>query len=267
MTVVLFTEALTTKEEADACARNFDICYGRGFLRDYITLGTPELVIPRYGVLPFAGEFYRDVDALGGVCINTLQQHRYLADLRNWYADLEGLTPETYFHLAELPECPLVLKGETNSKKHYWNTSMYAEDKKAAIRVACSLMEDSLIESQQIYARKYVPLVRYGTGTHGLPISEEYRFFVYAGEIVAGGYYWSSYIDDIGSVTPDASKVPTSFLEEVIARIGNNACFYTIDIAHTVANEWIVIELNDGQMAGLSCIDPDIFYSRLRELI
>jgi hypothetical protein len=40
--------------------------------------------------------------------------------------------------------------------------------------------------------------------------------------------------------------------------------FYTIDIAKDSIGNWIVIELNDGQMSGLSEVDMEMFYKGLK---
>jgi hypothetical protein len=39
-----------------------------------------------------------------------------------------------------------------------------------------------------------------------------------------------------------------------------------MDIAKTQSGEWIVIELNDGQMSGLSENDPNVLYKNLKYL-
>jgi hypothetical protein len=53
----------------------------------------------------------------------------------------------------------------------------------------------------------------------------------------------------------------------VIDRVGDRANFYAVDVAQTVAGDWIVIELNDGQMSGLSENDPEILYCNLLETV
>lgn len=47
--------------------------------------------------------------------------------------------------------------------------------------------------------------------------------------------------------------------------VSQNTNFYVVDIAETKFGEWIVIELNDGQMSGLSDIDAAWFYNALYE--
>jgi len=80
---------------------------------------------------------------------------------------------------------------------------------------------------------------------------------------------YSAEAEEVARLTgkvPDPSDVPTAFLQEAIRRIGNKVNFYTLDVAQTASGEWIVIELNDGSMAGLSCIEPDVFYQSLADV-
>lgn len=224
-----------------------------------------DLVIARYSALPFYKELSEDLASKGAVLINTLHQHNFIADLTRWYSVLFELTPKTWYKLDSLPEKggPYILKGVTNSKKQLWHTHMFAIDKTAAIRVHSRLCEDGLIGDQQIIIRQYVPLVTYGHGIGGVPITKEFRFFVVCGKIMCGGFYWSSNIDQVPEV-PLVSEVPLNFLKKVVYRIGNSANFYSLDVAQTASGDWIVIEINDGQMSGLSENQPLEFYRALK---
>lgn len=226
-----------------------------------------DLVIGRYSVLPFYKEVERDINRLNAKLINTYEQHLYLADLENWYKDLQHLTPKTWFASHEVPknEAPFIVKGATNSKKWLWDTHMYAETWEDMVQVCCRLRDDGLIEAQNICIRKYVPLHTYFKSLHGLPITKEFRFFVLYGEIVAGGFYWSNHMEEIGEI-PDINEVSELFLKKIIGRIGDYANFYVLDIAQTQNSEWVLIELNDGQMSGLSEINPDEFYKKLGDI-
>lgn len=224
-----------------------------------------DTVIGRYSVLPFYREVESDVLRLGGRLINTYGQHRYIADLREWYQDIAVFTPRTWFRLQDVPRDagPFVLKGETNSIKQKWSTHMFAKDFPAAIEVHNRISEDAFIGgTQNIYIRQYVPLRGYGTAIGGHPVTQEFRFFVLDEKILWGDYYWSGHIDLIGE-KPDPSLVPRVWLERVVSKIGRKARFYVIDVAETADGEWIVIELNDGQMSGLSCIRPEDLYASL----
>jgi hypothetical protein len=66
---------------------------------------------------------------------------------------------------------------------------------------------------------------------------------------------------------PSVDSIPGAFLEKVLARIGDQAPFVVIDVAKTVSGEFIVVELNDGQMSGLSDVDPDVLYRNMNEAL
>lgn len=227
-----------------------------------------DLVIGRYSVLPYYKDLESDLYSLGSKLINSYAQHCYAADLQNWYFDLENLTPKTWFRLEDVPDMggPYVLKGETNSKKDLWKTHMFAENKQEAIKVYSRLCEDSLIGSQRIYIREFVnfkTLMR--NVVNDRPVTNEFRVFVYKKQILAGGFYWSDYVDDLQE-KPSFSSVPKEFLQKVIAKVGDNIPFFTVDVAQLENGEYQVVEINDGQMSGLSECNPDELYKNLKDL-
>lgn len=262
--VIYFRGSLAEEAELLAAEQHFRVILKRTEARP------GDLVIPRYSALPWNQELCEDLAALGATPINTYREHRYAADLRNWYEDLEGLTPKTWFALDQIPKIggPFVLKGATNSRKHWWSTQMYAENYLAATEVYMRLGQDSTVGDQDIYIREYVPLQRLATGLHDLPISREFRFFVLDKQVVASGFYWSSYSEDLSpSCVLDSQAVPQEFIHKVIDLIGDQIRFYVVDFAETATGDWIVIEVNDGQQSGLSDIDPQVFYRELRRVI
>jgi hypothetical protein len=240
------------------------------------TIKSGDLIIPRFSCLPYYGEQEIEYNSVGANMINSYEQHLYIADLKNWYYDLSEFTPRTYTDLSKVPNnIPLVLKGETNSKKFLWNTHMFASNKKEAIETHSKLLQDGLLSTQSIYFREYVPLETFEISFHGLPITREYRFFIYKSTILSGGYYWSSHMEYIqeSNIKVDPNEVPVEFLNKIISKIQNTEIseppvYYVIDVAKTLSGEWIVIELNDGSMSGLSENDPEVLYSSLkRELV
>jgi hypothetical protein len=245
------------------------------FSRNEVPEGS--LVIGRYSVLPYYAELEKDLKLRGSVLVNTTRQHQFIADIREWTETLGPLTFKTYHKLADIPadSGPLVVKGMTNSKKFQWDTHMFAKNKTEAIAIGGRLMEDSLFAAQEIIAREYVPLKLAGPdsyGFNGLPITEEYRFFVLNGQILSGAFYWSSHVGDLKEI-PRSTAVPAEFLDKVTGLIQNacprepgtipHASFYALDIARTADNRWMVVEINDGQMSGLSENQPEALYASL----
>ncbi len=248
-------------EELEAASKHFECV---SLLSD---IEPGDFVTYRYSLYPFALDQEREILNIGAVPINTYGQHKYAADLQNYVQDLKELTPKTWDRIQDIPDVgPFILKGETNSRKSSWSKNMFAPTKADAIDVYGRLCDDALICQQKIFIRQYVPLVTYAIGIGGVPITEEYRFFAAFGEIIAGGYYWQNYVDDLGFV-PNPDSVPREFLAEVLNRIGNQINFVVIDVARTQDGNWIVIELNDGCQSGTSCVDLDTLYSGLKSIL
>lgn len=248
--------------EIDAMGRHFRCTDSR------MDIPAGSLVIPRYSALPFYEELERDVLKAGARLINTFHQHRYVADLQNWYDDLRDFTPQTWFRLCDVPKDagPFVLKGETNSRKFMWDTHMYAQTWDDMVRVSCNLADDTMIGQQMIYARKYVPLKTYFRSFHNLPVTKEFRFFAAFGKVLCGAFYWSNCVEDIGEI-PSVDEVPKDFLQKVLDIVGDRINFVVVDVAQAENGDWLVIELNDGSQSGLSENDPDILYSELKKVI
>jgi len=262
--VVLFRAGLAEEKEMQVCAKYFPVITQRSHVKK------DDLIIPRYSAIPWYKEFEEDVVYSGGRIINSFREHNYVADLKNWYYHLEEYTPRTWFYLDQIPQDgPFVLKGQTSSLKHSWNTHMFAKNKQEAIQVHSRLCEDSYIGTQLIYVRQFVPLRRLADGLQGLPISEEYRFFVLNGEVLSGAFYWSEhseYIEEQG-IDISSNNVPKVFLDKIISIVKPHIPFFVVDIARTASGEWIVIELNDAQMSGLSDNDSEILYSNMRKVL
>lgn len=232
-----------------------------------------DTVIGRFSVLPFYREQERDLNSVGAELVNTTAQHEYVADISQWYPDLVGLTPKTYFQgeWGQLPDDKsFVVKGKTNSKKFLWNTHMFAEANYNVQDVVRRLLDDSLIGEQGLVVREYVPLMWFMIGMNGLPITYEYRFFVYNRRILSGGFYWSSHVEELeraGFRIPPADEVPNWILDAAIARIGEKCAFYAIDVARGAHGGWTVVEINEGQMSGLSENNPVTLYKNLFEAL
>lgn len=262
--VVLYRPGDMDARELQAAQRHFTTFYQRTALQK------DDFVVGRYSVLPFFKHgIQADVDFIGARLINDYHEHCYVADLRNWAEDMPGLTPKTWYRMEDIDEPgPYVLKGKTNSRKFDWKTHMFAKDREEVDKVYWRLATDGLIggEQQDIYIRKYVPLRKHLDGLNGLPISHEFRFFAAFGEVICGAFYWSNYIDDLPQ-RPTISDVPAEFVNEVLRLIGDRIPFVVIDIAQGEDGRWWVIELNDGQMSGLSENDPEVLYAGLRRLV
>jgi hypothetical protein len=221
-----------------------------------------DFVISRYSCLPYYEEQAYDIDLIGAKLINSYKQHQYVANLSSYYCELEGLTPKTWFSMDEIEgDGPFVLKGDVNSRKARWKSHMYAKDRKTAANVYWELINDPLFQDskQRICIRQFVNIHKYHDGINGMPITKEFRFFMYKNKVLSSAYYWSDHLDN----PPSADEVPVEFVQEVAKRIDGRVNFYIIDIGQLESGEWIVVELNDAQMGGLSDNDPNVLYANL----
>lgn len=258
--VILFRKSFETEDEFSVCKRHGNIFELRS------KLPKNSLVVGRYSVLPYYKELELDLESINSKLINSYDQHKYIANFE-YYEDIKDFTFETWddsnFYLA--PEGKYVVKGRTNSRKHQWNTLCFAENKKAALNIAGQLMSDPLICEQGVIYRKYEPLQTFEIGINNLPITNEWRFFILGKNIIAYNYYWSNADDETirkAKLYTDHSTM-IDFVRSVIKRIYNNTNFFVVDVGIKEDGSPIIIEINDGQMSGLSTIDPSVFYFRL----
>jgi len=226
-----------------------------------------SLVIGRYSVLPFYVELQKELKLTGSSLINSWSAHQYIANMY-WLNALEGLTPETWLQGAwmYLPDdASFVVKGLTNSRKFQWNTHMFAETKDDVKNVVRRLMDDTMIREQGLVVRRYVPLRKFDEQINGLPVTNEWRFFCLDKKIISSAFYWSNMADEL-DLPAEVPEAATKLVEEALEKIWEDVRFVVVDVAETEEGSWIVVELNDGQMSGLSLNDPRTLYEGLLSL-
>lgn len=262
---ILFRASLAEEDELNIASKYFEVIQYRAEIKP------GDLIIPRYSMLPFANELEKDCELLGAKLINTYQQHRYVADLRNYYPDLSDFTPHTYFS----PEQAIgdltfhgawICKGETNSRKDKWGTHCFCTTRAAIMPTCLRLMDDGLIGQQDIYVRQFEKFKTYGySPITNQPITKEFRVFVYNGKVLAKGYYWINYPELFEQFNPNPNDIPEDWLNKVVSRIKDKVPAFVVDVAEREDGVWRVIELNDFTMSGLSGVNADELYQNLKE--
>lgn len=217
-----------------------------------------KLVIGRYSVLPYYRELEKDLAAQGSRLANSAQQHEWIAGF-HWYETLVDLTPRSWRTLASVPRgLPLVVKGATNSRKFEWKQKMFAPTWEDALRITTELGQDGLIGPQGLVYREFTPLRVLEVGLNDLPFANEWRFFFWGRHNLTYGFYWTA-TDARAAITEQGVRVAM----EAAERVAEHAQFFVIDVAETADGRWIVIEVNDGQMSGLSECAPLDLYKNL----
>lgn len=256
--IILFRKDYSTEEELEIAKLYFDVVEYRS------DVPSNSLVIGRYSTLPYYRELEYDLKSNGSELVNTYEQYNWIANF-DWYEALKEFTFETWFRAQDIPDdgTQFVVKGRTNSRKHEWDRLMKADTKKKAIEIMIALSEDSLIAPQGVVFRRYEPLVTFEIGLNGLPITNEYRCYFYNGVLLSCGYYWTMAKD----INREISNEGLEFAMKVAAVAKEYSNFFVIDVGEKQSGGWVLIEMNDAQMSGLSENDAHILYNNLKTLI
>lgn len=221
-----------------------------------------DLVIARHTMWPWPGRVARDVQRRGGKLLNGTRAYGYADSPASWSYDLGDLTPRTWTDFSRLPDgVSFIIKG-AKADKSRWDR-MFAADAAAARTLMAALARETASRGEELVAREYVPLERLGGLAGACPVSTEFRAFVLDGEVLAVGFYWDP--EDCERTPPKPEEIPREFLQGAITRLEENECplrYYTLDVARKTTGEWVVVEVNDGQRAGLSTVDPFALYER-----
>lgn len=231
-------------------------------LNDRSMVQPGDVIIPRfYPFYNYLGDEFAD---RGAVLIEN--NHDWVSDLRQWAPVLGEVTPQTWFSLDDALSSgfngPFFVKGIDKSLKIDFNRFCYAADVDR-LPVVLSNLREALPVEQPLVIREYKNLTTYGVSAKtGMPIAHEFRVFVYGNQILSEGFYWETVRKRDGLNLVDAPDY-SEFVQQVMAKVAGRCQFYALDIALTAEGEWIVIELNDGCLSGLSANNPDVLYRNL----
>ena len=256
-------EALVDEHDAVASTRQIAAGSGdaHGIYRGWML--TPSLYHQLYDALM----------ARGMTLINTPEMYRHTHYLPESYPVIQAHTPRTVWlrgadvalddimlALAPFGDAPLILKDFVKSRKHEWYEACYipsASDRVAVERVVrrfVALQGDAL--NERLVFRAFVPLVPLATHSKSaMPLAQEFRRFWLDGEPLATAAYW-----DEGEY--NSTQPPDDLFATVARQVQSR--FFTMDVARTLDGEWIIIELGDGQVAGMpEHLDVTTWYGAL----
>lgn len=212
-------------------------------------------------------KFYAALGERGIYLINTPDEYERYHLLPGWYGDFASETTETVWEnegkienalsLAKQRNGSYIVKDFVKSRKHEWYDACFikdiadAENTGKVIRNFVERQGSALVGG--VVLRKFEPLKQ--TGFHeisGMPLSEEYRVFIYAGKVLLIDDYWA----DQAEVKLSAEEL--KWIDSIADRVKSN--FATVDIARKIDGKLIIIEFGDGQVSGLQQIKPLSFY-------
>jgi hypothetical protein len=206
--------------------------------------------------------------------INDPDQYRHAHHLPESYSAIRDHTPRTVWTtsgasfdlktvmelLAPFGDAPLIVKDYVKSQKHRWEEACFipsARDPEAVRRVVTrfiELQDDSLVGG--LVFRELVELEPLTTHSKsGMPLTKEFRIFFLDGQPLLTVEYWEE--GEYHGELP-----PRDLFVDVAAQVKSR--FFTMDVARRTNGGWIIMELGDGQVAGLpERLDPSRFYQAL----
>jgi ATP-grasp domain, R2K clade family 3 len=257
-------EALTDEQDAEAAVRRIAPAAER------------ELGVYRGWMLrPDAYEhFHAALEAKGIVLLNAPAAYRHCHYLPESYSIIQGQTPRSVWLKADaglgiehimralrpFGAAPVIVKDYVKSRKHEWAEACYipsAADRSAVERVVTRFLELQGADlNEGLVFREFVefePLAQHSKS--GMPLTKEFRFFFLDGELLLATAYWDE--GDYGNLQP-----PLEHFQALARQVRSR--FFTMDVAKRLDGDWLIVELGDGQVAGLpERADLAAFYGRL----
>jgi hypothetical protein len=257
-------EALVDEQDAEAAVRRIP------------QAAEPELAIYRGWMLrPAAYARLGEILAARGFAlINSPEAYQHCHYLPASYPVIEGHTPRSVWLAAEsglgierimaalrpFGAAPLVVKDYVKSRKHEWAEACYipsASDQREVNRVVTRFLELQGPDlNEGLVFREFVsfePLAQHTRS--GMPLTKEFRLFFLDGEPLLSTAYWDE--GDYSDLQP-----PVERFQQLARRVQSR--FFTMDVAKRLDGDWMIIELGDGQVAGLpEQTDVPAFYRAL----
>ena len=203
--------------------------------------------------------------------INTPIEYAHCHHLPNSYAQIAHKTPYSVW-TTDLTEAsilgltksfgntPIIVKDYVKSEKHHWKEACFIPDASDTGKVTSVVSKFIELRggylNEGLVFRQFEEL-EYLTqhSKSGMPLTKEYRLFFINKKIALLSPYW-----DEG--TYQETTVELDEFIEVAQTIASN--FFTMDIAQKKDGKWIIMELGDGQVAGLpDNVNRNEFYAKL----
>lgn len=218
---------------------------------------------------------YEDLLSKNYQLINAVEAYQNCHYLPDSLKFIRQRTPKTIFEKLEHADSidnliqrakvfgqnPVIIKDYVKSEKHDWDTACFVENASDTQKLRQTI--DNLIAlrdkflNEGIVIREFVDLNDLTIHSKsGMPLTEEYRLFFCHHKLIGIYDYWEE--GDYKLSKPDITE-----FEDMAKNIDSH--FFSMDIARQKNGALIIIELGDGQVAGLpDKTDRNEFYKQLR---
>ncbi len=210
--------------------------------------------------------------------LNTPEAYKHCHYLPESYSIIRAYTPasiwlrpEPTFEMDDIMQAlqpfgdkAVIVKDFVKSRKHEWYAACYipsAANRSEVERVVTRFLQlQSEDLNEGLVFREFIqfePLALHSKS--GMPLTKEFRLFFIDGQLLLSTPYWEqeNYTDE---------TLPIALFSEVARQVQSR--FFTMDVAKQLQGSWQIVELGDGQVAGLpDHLDRDVFYQSLVKLI
>ncbi len=205
--------------------------------------------------------------------INTPTEYQHCHYLPDSYSKIESKTPKSNWTTElnndavlgltkEFGESPIIVKDFVKSEKHNWEDACFipnASDTDKVRSIVDKFIElrgDSINEGLVFRQFEELEFLTEHSKSR-MPLTKEFRVFFAYKKIVKVFDYWDE--GEYGKTKPELD----TFIE-IAQNIDSN--FFTMDVAKKKNGDWIIMELGDGQVAGLpDNANRNEFYNNLKE--
>jgi hypothetical protein len=209
-------------------------------------------------------KLFNGLAAKGITLINSPEEYKHCHYLPEWISEIGEQTPKSSVlsldsaeqlsseklkdSLAIFGSDSVIVKDFVKSEKHHWADACFipnASDLQHAMKVCQRFLQLRGADLEGgLVIRKFMHFNKLGVHPKsGMPLTEEYRAFIIDGRPMAVMRYW----DEVQYPAGESIFAPVSNL---VALVPSN--FFTVDFARLESGEWMIVELGDGQVAGLA---------------
>ncbi|MBX7219948.1 MAG: ATP-grasp domain-containing protein [Blastocatellia bacterium] len=204
--------------------------------------------------------------------VNSPQEHIRAQEFDRFYPLLLGLTPEsvTLTNPEDWPESvrslpfPVFVRGAVRSRKADGWQACVASNSTELQAIVTSFFKSAYQSRGKVIVRQLVQLKHHRVTEQGFPLGREFRVIVFRGQVVGCGYYWEGHDPDMELSSAEAAEVHRLAL---LAAHRLEIPLLAVDVGQLTDGNWIVIEVNDAQFAGISQIPALGLWNALAEAV
>jgi len=196
---------------------------------------------------------------------NSYEKIKKMTPQSNWTKEGDVINKELINSLTDkFGNSPIIVKDYVKSEKHNWENACFipnASDKENVNKIVTNFLElrGDFLNCGIVFREfeKLEFLTEHSKSS--MPLTKEFRIVFMNDSLVSIFDYWDE--GEYGETKPDIE-----IFKDIAKTIESN--FFTMDVAKKENGGWIIMELGDGQVAGLpDNADKNIYYKNIKNAL